>query len=150
MQHQWSLLQCPTDVCTLLICVSVLPTYIRCDLYLLACVKTKAQTIVITGKKTYFKKDQKLSVGLNPQLRWLTTVCLHGFDRNVQQLLTVFSLHQCLQHAVMNKWKQLSFSNHHSQVPRWHAFNFAQVLFWCMLGMPSNSIIKAELKKTCM
>ena len=27
-------------------------------------------------------------MGLNSQLRWLTTVCLDGFDRNVQQLFT--------------------------------------------------------------
>jgi len=86
-------------------------------------------------------------VELNPQLRWLTTVWLCGFDRNVQQLFTVFSLHQYLQRAVMNEWKQLSFSNHHSRVPRWRAFNFAQVPFWCVLGMPSNRTIKAEFKK---
>jgi len=57
----------------------------------------------------------------------------------------------------MNEWKQRSFSNHHSRVglgtrlsrvPRWRAFNFAQVMFRCMLGMPSNSVIKN--KKTCM
>ena len=57
-------------------------------------VKTKAQTIVITEKKTCSK------MGLNPQLSWLTTVCLHGFDRNVPQLFFVFSLHLCLQHTI--------------------------------------------------
>jgi len=129
-----------------------LPTDIRCDLYLPACVKTKLKQLRSLEKKTCFKKVQKLkkswlSVGLNPQLRWLTNVCLSGFDRNVQQLFTVFSLHQCLQCAVMNEWKQLSFSNHHSRVPRWRVFNFAQVSFRCVLGMPRNSVIKAELKK---
>ena len=76
---------------TLFICASVLPTYIRCDLYQPACVKTKAQTIVITGKNVLQKsleteKKVQLSVGLNPQLRRLTTVCLRGLDRNAQQL----------------------------------------------------------------
>jgi len=93
-------------------------------------------------KKTCFKNVQKL--GLNPLLRWLTTVCLRGFDRNAQHLFTVFSLHQCLQRAVMNERKQLSISNQHIRVPRWRAFNFAQVPFWCVLGMPSNSVIKSE------
>jgi len=37
------------------ICASVLPAYIRCDLYLPACVRTKAQTIVITGKNVLQK-----------------------------------------------------------------------------------------------
>jgi len=59
-------------------------------------VKTKAQTIVITRKKDVLQKGPEvekkvwLNVGLNPQLRWLTTVCILGFDRNVQQLFTVF------------------------------------------------------------
>jgi len=39
------------------------------------------------------EKKVWLRVGLNPQLRWLTSVCLRGFDRNVQQLFTVFPLH---------------------------------------------------------
>jgi len=97
-------------------------------------------------KKMCFKKVQKLkkSFGLilNPLLRWLTTVCLHGFDRNVQRLFTIFSLHQRLQRAVMNEPKQLLISNQHIRVPRWHAFNFAQVLFRCVLGMPSNILRK--------
>ena len=42
------------------------------------------------------EKKVLLRVGLNPQLRWLTNVCLRGFDRNVQQLFTVFPLHQFL------------------------------------------------------
>jgi len=63
------------------------------------------------------------------------------------QLFPVFPLHQCLQCAVMNKPKQLSISNQHIWVPGWHLFNFAQVLVWCMLGMPSNSAIKAGLYK---
>jgi len=69
--------------------------------------KTKAQTIVITGKKKHASKGpetEKKKLGfVCPQLRWLTTVCLRGFDRNVQQLFTIFSLHQCLQGAVINE-----------------------------------------------
>ena len=87
---------------------------------------------------------------MNPQLSWLTTVCLHGFDRNVPHLMIavppVFPLHQCLQCTVKNERKQISISNHHSQFPRWCAFNFAQVLFRCVL-VPSNSAIKAKFKK---
>ena len=49
--------------------------------------------------------------------------------------------------AVMNEPKQLSISNQHIRVPRRHAFNFAQVPFRCMLVMPSNSVINAEVKK---
>ena len=64
------------------------------------------------------EKKVLLRVGLNPQLRWLTNVCLRGFDRNVQQMFTVFPLHQCLQRAVMNEQKQLSISNQHIRVPR--------------------------------
>ena len=95
-------------------------------------VRTKAQTIVITGKKhaserlRNWKKKFMLRVGLNPQLRWLPLFCLSGFGWNVQQLFSVFPLHKCLQHAVMNERKQLSISNQHIRVPRWHAFNFAQ------------------------
>ena len=55
--------------------------------------KTKAHTIVITGKKNVLQKGPEterkkvgLGWGLNPQLRWLTTICLRGFDRNVQEL----------------------------------------------------------------
>ena len=88
-----------------------------------------------------------LRVGLNPQLRWLPLFCLSGFGWNVQQLFSVFPLHKCLQHAVMNERKQLSISNQHIRVPRKHAFNFAQVPFRCVLVMPSNSVINAELKK---
>ena len=42
---------------------------------------------------------------------------------------------------------KVSFSNQHIRVPRRRAFNFAQVLFRCMLVMPSNSVINAEFKK---
>ena len=96
-----------------------------------------------------FKKKKKFSLGkgLNPQLSWLTTVCLHGFDRNVSQLFLVFSLHQCLQHVVKSKQKQIWISNQHIQVPRCNVFNFAQVWLRCVLGIPSNSSIKAEFKK---
>jgi len=44
--------------------------------------------------------------------------------------------------AVMNEWKQLSFSNHHSRAPRWRAFNF---VLRCVLGMPGNWIKKKNL-----
>ena len=72
-------------------------------------------------KKIVLQETEKnvwLRVGLNPQLRWLTTVCLSGFGRNVQQLFTVFSLHQCLQRAVMNERTNKRKYNHHSRVPR--------------------------------
>ena len=50
----------------------------------------------------------------------------------------------------MNEPKQLLISNHHIRVPRRRAFNFAQVPFRCVLVMPSNSVINAEVKKkTC-
>ena len=79
-------------------------------------VKTKAQTIMIAEKKRALKKIQKLkkSLGLSPQLSWLTTVCLRGFDRNIPQLLPVFSLDQCLQCTIKNELKQISISNQHS------------------------------------
>ena len=35
--------------------------------------------------------------------------------------------------------KQLSISNQHVRVSRWSAFNFTQVSFQCVLGMPSNT-----------
>jgi len=96
------------------------------------------------------EKKILLRVGLNPQLRWSTSVCLRGFDRNVEQMFTVFPLHQCIQRTVMNEQKQLSISSQHIRVPRRRAFNFAQVLFRCVLVMPSNSVIKAEFLKTFM
>ena len=71
-------------------------------------------------KKMCFKKVQKLKKvclrrGLNPQMSWVTIVCVHGFDRNVA---LSFSLHQCLQYTVKNEQKQLSVSNQHFRVPR--------------------------------
>ena len=44
-------------------------------------------------------------------------------------------LHQCLQHSVKDKQKQMPISNQHFRVPRWRAFNFAQVPFRRMLGI---------------
>ena len=114
--------------------------------------KQKLKQLWLLEKKTCIKKVQKLKkkvrlkLGLNPQLSWLTTVCVRGFDRNVPQLFFVFSLHM-LQSTVKNKLKQISISNHHNLVPRWRAFNFTQVPLWCVLGMPSNSAIKARLLK---
>jgi len=52
---------------TLLICASVLPTYIRCDLYLPACVETKAQTSQENNVLQKGPETEKKSVGLNPQ-----------------------------------------------------------------------------------
>jgi len=63
------------------------------------------------------------------------------------QVFPVLPLHQCLQRAVMNEPKQLSISNPHIRVPRRRAFNFIQVPFRCVLVMPSNSVINAEVKK---
>ena len=44
--------------------------------------------------------ETEKSLGLNPQLSWLLTDCLCGFDRNIPQLFFVFSLHLCLQRAM--------------------------------------------------
>ena len=98
------------------------------------------------GKKRASKgpeTEKKVWLGLNPLLRWLSTVCLRGFDTAV----TVFSLHQCLKRAVMNEQKQLSISNHHSWVPRWRAFNFAQVLFRSLCLECQVTVLS---KLTCM
>ena len=92
------------------------------------------------------EKKVLLRVGLNPQLRWLTSVCLRGFDRNVQQMFTVFPLHQCLQRAVMNEPKQLSISNQHIRVPRRRAFNFAVVPFRCVLVCQATVLSKLNFK----
>jgi len=94
-------------------------------------------------------KNKKFGLG-SQQLSWLIPVCLRGFDRNVQQLFPVVSLHQCLQRAVMNKQKQLSISNQHIRVPRWCAFNFAQVPSRSVLILPSNNDAKLTFKKTCL
>ena len=60
------------------------------------------------------------------------------------------ALHQCLQHALKDKQKQISISNQHFQVPRWSAFNLVQVPFQCMFGMPSESVMKIKVQKMCM
>ena len=49
------------------------------------------------------------------------------------------SLQQYLQRTVKNK-ADINYQ-------LWRAFNFAQVLFWCVLGMSSASGIKTEFKK---
>ena len=100
-------------------------------------------------KKSALKRSRnwKQRLALNPQLSWLTTVYLHGFDRNVPQLIFVFFLHLYLQRAVKNEQKEIFISNYHSLVLRWHLSNFAEVPFQCMLGMPSNSAIKLNFKK---
>ena len=99
----------------------------------------------ILQKETFW-----LTRGLNPQSSWLTTVCLCSFDRNVPHTendsCSLSSLYTSA-FNIMNEPKQLSISNQHIRVPKWRAFNFAQVLFWCVFGMPSNSAIKAGLKK---
>ena len=84
------------------------------------------------------------------QMSWLTTVCLCGFDRNVPQLLPVFSLHQCLQCAVKNKQKQILIHSEHSGVLRWCAFNFVQVPSQSALVMPSKQWCKVNIWKACV
>jgi len=132
-------------------CKQLVP-YWQCAKHLCKC-QNKSPNNLDHWKKCTLKKVQKLKkkvwfrVGLNPQLSWLTTFYLHGFDRNVPQLFFVFSLHLCLKRTVKNEQKQISISNHYSRVLRWCAFDFAQVPFWCVLGMPSNSAIKAGLQK---
>ena len=61
--------------------------------------------------------ETKKKFGIEPTAEVVDRCYLRGFDRNAQQLFTVFSLHQCLQHAAKNEQKQLLI-NHHSQVPR--------------------------------
>ena len=58
-------------------------------------------------KKSINWKKVWLRRGLNPQLSWLITVCLRGYDRNVWQLFPVLPLHQCLQRTVKNERKQI-------------------------------------------
>ena len=60
---------------------------------------------------------------------------------HVQQLFTIFSLHQCLQRAVKNKQKQLSISNQHVWVSRWCVFNFVS-------KCASNDDAKLTIKKS--
>ena len=104
-------------------------------------VKAKAQNMYHEKSASKWSRNWKKKVwlrrGLNPQLSWLFVyVILTGMYHSKWP---VFPLHQCLQHAVMNERKQLSISNHHSP------FNFVQVPFQCVLGMPRNSVIKAEV-----
>ena len=53
-------------------------------------VKAKAQNICHNKvlQKGLETLKKWLRRGLNPQLSWLTTVCLRGFDRNVSQKMT--------------------------------------------------------------
>ena len=53
------------------------------------------QKITCSKKVLKLKKNVWLGWELNLQLRRLTTVCLHGFDSNVHQLFSVFSLPHC-------------------------------------------------------
>ena len=50
-----------------------------------ACVRTKAQTIVITGRKNVLQKgpETEKKIGIEPTAEVVTTVCLSGFGRNV-------------------------------------------------------------------
>ena len=86
---------------------------------------------------------QKLekSLGLDPQLSWLTTVCLRGFVRNVPQLFFVFSLHLCLQRAVKNELKQISISNHHNRVHTVGTRGRAMVIISCDSAQYIGTII---------
>ena len=120
--------------------------YASCAEQWLKC-QSKSPKYVLHKKRASkrFRNSKKgLGGGLNPQLSWLTIVCLHGFVRNVSQKITIFPLRQCFQRAVMNEPKQLSISNQHIRVPRWHAFNFAQVPLRYVLGMRSNSVVKTD------
>ena len=110
--------------------------------------KLKLLQSLIMKKKRALKRSrnwgEKFSLGLDCTHSWgrANHCYLRGFDgfvRNVQQLFTLSSLHQCLQRTVKNEPKQLSISNQHIRVPRWRAFNFA---LRCVLGMSSNSGIK--------
>ena len=65
-----------------------------------------------------------------------------------QECITAVPCLQCSQHNVKNKQKQILISNQHIWVPRWCAFNFVQILSWCMFGMPSNSGSKLN-NNTC-
>ena len=103
---------------------------------------SKCQNKSVITEKRALKRSRswkKFGLGGNLQLHWLTTICLCGHSCS-----PVFSLHQCLQRPVKNKCKQIRLTNHHSRVPRWRAFNFTPVPIWCVLGMQSNSGMKAE------
>ena len=89
-------------------------------------------------------RNWKKRFGLGWELRWLTTVCLRGFDRKVQQL---FTLHQRLQRTLKNEQKQLSISNHHSQVPRWRALVSLKSCFDACLECQVTLISKLNFKK---
>jgi len=90
-------------------------------------------------------KKKNLRWGLNPQLSWLTTVCLRGFDRNGPQKMTGVP---CLPFTPVPSMhcneRTKAVSNQHIRVPRLRAFNFAQFLLRCVLGMRSNSVVKTE------
>ena len=69
--------------------------------------------------------------------------------RNSQDFFVVFRTldHRTKLPLVWGSFRLASNSNHHSRVPRWRAFTFPQLPFQCMLGMPSNSAIKAKFQK---
>jgi len=59
-------------------------------------IKTKLKQLCSLKKKGALKKSRDwkkvwFRLGLNPQLSWLTTVCLCWFERNVPQLFPAFS-----------------------------------------------------------
>jgi len=75
--------------------------------------------------------------------------CKKTFDRNVPQLMTAVT---CLPSTPVPSARckgqtkaEMSISNQHFRVPKWRAFNFAQVLFLCVLGMLSDSVKKADV-----
>ena len=75
-------------------------------------VKAKAQNMCHKKnmlQKSLETKKKNLRRGLNPQLSWLITVCLRGFDRNVSQKMTGVP---CLPSTPV-----LSISNQHIRVP---------------------------------
>ena len=46
------------------------------------------KNVLQKGLETFKKWQKWLRRGLNPQLSWLITVCLRGFDRNAPQKMT--------------------------------------------------------------
>ena len=104
--------------------------------------KQKFNAIVIIGKKKKKRavkrsKTEKnwLRLGLNPQLSWLTAVCQSSFDRTITAVLCLLSTpvpSTCCKGQMKADITIVEF-------------NFAQVLFRCVLRMPSNSAIKAVL-----
>ena len=65
-----------------------------------------------------------------------------GFDRNVAQLFSDPSLHQCLHHPIKSEQKHALICYNNTRVARWRAFNFAKVPCWYVLCMPRYDELK--------